>query len=172
MLETYRKLISGQFDASLSMLALCIDKCPEDSWNAPVVNLAFCQAAFHTLFFTDCYLGQTTADMKGQDFHQANQHHFREYEELEDRKQELMYERQFVVDYLRHCHVKSVSVIAGETPESFQAKCGFEWLQITRAELYLYNIRHIQHHSAQLSLRLRKDHQIDVPWVKHEWREV
>ena len=35
----------------------------------------------------------------------------------------------------------------------------------TRAELHLYNIRHIQHHAAQLILRLRLDTDVDIPWV-------
>ena len=33
----------------------------------------------------------------------------------------------------------------------------------------VYSIRHIQHHAAQLSLRIRLDHQIDTPWVRTGW---
>jgi len=37
----------------------------------------------------------------------------------------------------------------------------------SRAELHIYNIRHIQHYAAQLSLRLRLDTEVDIPWVSH-----
>jgi len=34
-----------------------------------------------------------------------------------------------------------------------------------RAELHVYNIRRIQHHAAQLNLRLRLDTNVDIPWI-------
>ena len=36
---------------------------------------------------------------------------------------------------------------------------------LTRAELYVLNLRHIQHHAAQLSLRLRVDADAATPWI-------
>ena len=41
-----------------------------------------------------------------------------------------------------------------------------------RAELHVYSIRHIQHHAAQLSLRLRLDAGVAIPWIGVGWREV
>jgi hypothetical protein len=43
---------------------------------------------------------------------------------------------------------------------------------MSRAELYVYNLRHIQHHAAQLSLRLRLDHGVNIAWVGSGWREA
>jgi hypothetical protein len=42
---------------------------------------------------------------------------------------------------------------------------------LPRAELHVYNIRHIQHHSAQLIMRLRLDCDVDVPWISSGWRD-
>jgi hypothetical protein len=42
----------------------------------------------------------------------------------------------------------------------------------SRAELHVYNIRHIHHHAAQLSLRLRLDTGRGVDWVGSGWREA
>ena len=56
MFDEFQRLIGHQYEATLCTLSLCIERCPDDRWHAPVVNLAFCQAAFHTLFFTDYYL--------------------------------------------------------------------------------------------------------------------
>ena len=86
MVDLFKQMITHQFEAALSTLGACIEKCPQSAWNAPVANLAFCQAAFHALFYTDCYLGQNTAALREQPFHRDNQAFFRDYEELEDRQ--------------------------------------------------------------------------------------
>ena len=49
---------------------------------------------------------------------------------------------------------------------------GFEWCRFSRGELHLYNIRHIQHHAAQLSMRLRLDAKAQVPWVGTGWKDL
>ena len=43
---------------------------------------------------------------------------------------------------------------------------------MSRAELYVYNTRHLQHHAAQLSLRLRLDAGVHTPWFGGGWREA
>jgi hypothetical protein len=43
---------------------------------------------------------------------------------------------------------------------------------LSRAELHIYNIRHIQHHAGQLSLRLRLETGEGVDWVGSGWREA
>ena len=56
MLDEYKQLITHQFEAAICGLDMCIDRCAETAWDAAVVILAFCQVAFHTLFFADYYL--------------------------------------------------------------------------------------------------------------------
>ncbi len=130
---------------------------------------AFCQVAFHTLFFTDYYLGREEHGFRDQPFHRDNPKFFRDYEELEDRKQELLYDRPTIRAYLDHCRRKAADAIAGETAETLGAPCGFARRDFSRAELHVVNIRHIQHHAAQLSLRLRLDHQEHIPWFGSRW---
>ena len=74
--------------------------------------------------------------------------------------------------YLQHCRTKAAAVIAAETAESLRGPSGFERRTFCRAELYVYNIRHVQHHSAQWSLRLRVEAQEAIPWVGSGWREA
>ena len=170
MIDVFKVLMTNQFEAGLCTLSTCIDECPEAKWDAPVANLAFCQAVFHTLFYTDCYLGQNTESLRQQPFHHDNEPFFRDYEELEDRKQVLLYDKTSIITYMQFCRRKATAVIAAETADTLSARCGFEWLPFTRAELHAYNIRHIQHHAAQLSLRLRLDSNTNIPWVKSGWR--
>ena len=171
MLDALQELITNQFEAALCTLSACIDECSEAAWDAPVANLAFCQVVFHTLFYADCYLGQNTESLRQQSFHRDNETFFRDYEELEDRKQKLLYDKPSIKTYLEFCRHKASEVVATETAATLKARCGFEWLPISRAELHIYNIRHIQHHAAQLSLRLRLDADTNIAWVKSGWRE-
>jgi hypothetical protein len=170
MLDTLKELIARQFEAALCTLNACIEQCPADAWDAPIANLAFCQAAFHALFYADCYLGLNTEALRQQVFHRDNPEFFRDYEELEDRKQQQMYDRESILAYMAFCRRKASEVIAAETAETLQARCGFDWLPFSRAELHVYNIRHIQHHAAQLILRLRLSHDLDIPWARSGWR--
>lgn len=172
MLDTFKRLIANQYEAALCTLNTCIDRCPQTLWEARVGNLKFCQVVFHTLFFADFYLGPGEESLREQAFHRENPQFFRDYEELQDRAQTLLYDRPSIKNYLRHCRTKASQSIASETAESLRGGSGFKWRTFSRAELHVYNIRHIQHHSAQLSLRLRLDADQDIPWIGSGWREV
>ncbi len=171
MVDTFKALIAKQFEAALCTLHTCVEQCPPVAWDAPVAKLAFCQAAFHAVFYADCYLGPDTESLNQQAFHRDNPDIFRDYEELEDREQKLRYDKESIITYSAFCRRKASEVIAAETAETLNARCGFDWLPFSRAELYLYNIRHIQHHAAQLILRLRLSTDVDTPWSKSGWRE-
>ena len=62
--------------------------------------------------------------------------------------------------------------IARESANVLKGPSGFAWRKCTRAELHCYNIRHVQPHAAQLSLRLRLDANVHIPWVSHAWKEA
>ena len=174
MLSTLKELLSNQFEASLSTLYLAVDRCPDAVWSGPVAKWKFCQAAFHTVFFADFYL-QPTDDgdaFKAQPFHVGHKDVFRDYEELEDRLQVLEYEKAFVLKYIQSVRAKAKATVAAESGEVLAGPSGFYWRKCSRAELHVYNIRHIQHHAAQLGLRLRVDAGVDVPWVSHTWKDA
>jgi len=170
MLDLFKDLIARQYEAALCMLAACVERCPDDRWNEPVANLKFCQAVFHALFYTDVYLGRTYDSLREQPFHREHAAVFADYEEREDRPPQRLYDKAFITAYLQHCRAKAARVIAEETAEVLESRPGFDWLPCPRAEVHLYNIRHVQHHAAQLSLRLRLDTGDGVPWVRSGWR--
>ncbi len=177
MLDTFKELITNQFDAALCTLSECIDRCPDAAWKSKIANYEFSQVAFHTLIFMDFYLGDGDGDGDGygdetfrrQPFHLDHEGCFGDYEEFEDRVPVTLYERPFIQSYLEHGRAKSSAVIAAATAESLSAQSPFSWLPFSRAEVHVHNIRHIQHHAAQLILRLRCDYQQDMPWFKSGW---
>lgn len=170
MQDTLKELLRNQYEAAFCTLSKAIEACPDDSWHEPVASWKFCQVAFHTLFFADYYLGETPDGLKDQEFHLSHPEFFRDYEEMQPREQILLYERDDICEYLDFCRDKARRTIAKETAEMLAAPCGFPSKTFRRAELHVYNLRHIQHHAAQLSLRLRLDGTGDVPWVGSGWR--
>jgi hypothetical protein len=48
---------------------------------------------------------------------------------------------------------------------NLEAESGFSWIPMNKMELQIYNIRHIQHHAAQLIERLRDNQGIHIKWV-------
>lgn len=171
MSELLKQLLASQFEASLCTLAHAVERCPEELWNAPVAKYPFCQVAFHTLFFTDVYLGINPESLKQQPFHLANAALFGDYEQMLEREPVAVYDRPQISGYLKFCRSKANEVIAVESAESLAAPAQFPRRNFSRAELHVYNIRHIQHHAAQLILRLRLDSEIDVPWIGMGWRD-
>jgi hypothetical protein len=174
MLDTLKELLTHQYQASLSALNLAIARCPDALWNQPVANWKYCQAAFHVVFFADVYLqpSDDVALLQNQPFHIQQKGDFRDYEEMEDRPQVLLYEKPFVLSYLQHVRDKARETIALESESVLAGPSGFDRRKCSRAELHVYNIRHIQHHAAQLSLCLRQGSQINIPWVGHEWKDA
>jgi hypothetical protein len=174
MRDTLAELLVHQYEASLCTLNFAVVRCPESSWNERVAAWKFCQVAFHTVFFADVYLqpSDDVAALKRQAFHVEHKADFRDYEELEDREQVLFYEKPFVLSYLQNVRGKAREIIGRESADVLAGPSGFHRRNCSRAELHVYNIRHIQHHAAQLILRLRLDTDVDVPWVGHAWIDI
>jgi hypothetical protein len=72
--------------------------------------------------------------------------------------------------YVAICRQQLLATLAAETAESLQGPCGFSWRKITRGELHLYNLRHVQHHIGALSAYLRRvdpalGERKALPWI-------
>ncbi len=171
MLDTFKQLIGNQYEAVFCTMHLCIDRCPDSAWQEPVAKYPFSQVVFHTLFFADYYLEPSEHTIREQKFHQDNQDFFGDYEQLQPREPTSTYEKAPLLTYLDFCRRKAQQVIAAETAEVLEGPTGFARRKTTRAELHVYNIRHIYHHGAQLSLRLRIDNHAEIPWVGSGWRD-
>ncbi|HEV8353792.1 MAG TPA: DinB family protein [bacterium] len=172
MLDTFKTLITRQYEAALSMLKACVDRCPDAVWNTRGANYRFCQLVFHTLIFTDLYLGHDDEELfRQQPFHSRNQDFFADYEEFGHGLPVRLFDKPSILTYLDFCRTKASEIMAGETEETLNAPA-VSRPSLSQAELHVYNIRHIQHHTGQLSLRLRVDADEDMAWVSSGWREA
>lgn len=170
MFAEYLKITANQYKAAFSTLNRCMKSCSDEQWFTPVARLSYSQSVFHALFYADFYLHPTMDDsFREQDFHRENRDSFRDYEELLDKRQEYQYERPFAEAYLAHCLAKLQEQFETATEEWMLEPSPFPWIKSTRSEVHIYNIRHIQHHAAQLILTLRNNGLEEFPWFRSGW---
>jgi hypothetical protein len=67
--------------------------------------------------------------------------------------------------YLKYTQARVHESLAAETTRSLAAPAGFSWLKMTRAEVPMYSMRHVQHHIGQLSAYLRRA-SVKPKWTK------
>ena len=119
----------------------------------------FWHLAFHTLFFLDLYLSESP---KG--FAPPAPFSLSEMDpsgKLPDR----VYTKEEILAYVAHGRAKCRRVVAAVTDDDLHTQCAFGWVGGTAVEFFLYGIRHVQHHAAQLNLILRQRTDSAPGWV-------
>ena len=148
-----RSVLKSQYHAALAMLRESIERCPPDEWSNTNHKNAFWQVAYHTLFFAHLYLQRDEAA-----FQRWGQHRGRD-----DGIEGEPYSQSQVLEYWLFCD-SSVDA-AVDALDLDRAESGFSWYRMSKLEHQFVNIRHIQHHAAQLADRLRSAADIGIKWV-------
>ncbi|SMC71014.1 DinB family protein [Moheibacter sediminis] len=154
--KSIKESIWSQFGASLDMLENAITMCPDENWDT---EIRFWYDCYHCIFWTDYYL--TTEPSK---FTPPPPFTFSEFDptgKLPDRT----YTKTEVLSYLEHCRKKANLIISELTSEKLNQRWINEYKNYSQFEILIYNIRHIQHHSAQLNLLLRQTINNAPNWV-------
>lgn len=161
-----RGALKSQYHAALKTLRKVIEKCPESMWDEPADGAArFWRVAYHTLFFAHFYLQQRLEDFTPWGRHRDEAQFIESVPWDNGRAPKPCdpFTREDLLDYLGEC---DRSIDAGVDALDLSApQCGFPWYQMPTLEHQLVNIRHIQHHAAALSSRLRRSAGIAVDWV-------
>lgn len=155
----FRKMAWQQFGAAIDMLENAIVASPEKLWSDRSRNPEYWYIAYHTLFFLDFYLSDPS-----EEFAPPEPYTLSELDPsgvLPDR----VYTKDELLTYLKHGREKCRATIAALTDERARQHCGFERRDFTVAELFLYSMRHVQHHAAQLNLILRQTIDSAPNWV-------
>ncbi len=154
----YQQIIRSQFLATLEMLQQAVEKCPDTLWDNPADKNKFWHVAYHALFYTHLYLQPTEQDFRPW----AKQRKAHDLSLPAD-----PYSKEDVLEYLALCQQQVIE----QVPQlDLDAESGFYWLPFSKAELQIYNIRHLQQHAGELMERLGSRAGLDVDWVdvKHE----
>ncbi|HEX8139911.1 MAG TPA: DinB family protein [Pyrinomonadaceae bacterium] len=154
-----RTILWQQFGAAILMLENAVAACPEEVWSDRSEQPEFWYVVYHTLFFLDLYLSGTTEGFEPPAPYNLD--------ELDPRGlvPERVYTKAELQDYLKHGREKCQSVIEALTEERAGEPCRFAWGEMSFAELLLDNMRHVQHHTAQLNLILRQKTDAAPRWV-------
>ena len=148
-----------QFGAAIDMLENAIRHCPDDLWADRSRYHEVWYMAYHTLFWLDLYL---SGPIEG--FTPPPPFTLVELDPaglLPDR----VYTKDELLTYLEHGRKKCRETIAGLTDESAAKRYRFGWGEVNMVELLLYNMRHVQHHTAQMNLILRQSIDSAPRWV-------
>jgi hypothetical protein len=161
-----KTILTGQFEAALCMLNECVQKCPPEHWEGKIANDTVRQVVYHTLFYVDFYFSPSE-----QAFNLREIHH-RGGDDRSEAGPSKGLSKEETLSYLAICREKALETLACETAESLQGPSGFSWVPFSRGELHLQSLRHVQHHTGQLSAYLRRIVEDGERWwVKTGWRE-
>ena len=152
-------MIWQQFGASIEMIENAVHACPGHLWSDRSQRPEFWYLTFHTLFWLDLYLTRPDETF-------APPAPFN-LDELDPAGilPEQPYTKDEMQMYLEHGRNKCRATIEALTDEQARQRHGCKGLAMTFAESLLYNMRHVQHHAAQLNLILRQQTGSAPPWV-------
>ncbi|MEM6429338.1 MAG: DinB family protein [Deinococcota bacterium] len=148
-----------QFGASIDMLENAITDCPSYLWEAEVGTFSFWYMSYHTLFFLDYYLSHNPAEFQPPKPFTLSE--LNPDGELPER----VYSRQELLTYLAYCRDKLREVILSVTGKENERRFVSKNKDYSLTEILIYNMRHVHHHAAQLTLALRERTAAAPQWV-------
>lgn len=158
--EAWKREVAAQVGAAIDMMENAIRACPESLWGDRSRRPEFWYLAYHALFFLDLYLSDT---MEG--FAPPAPFTLSEMDPsgvMPDR----VYTQAELLSYLDHGRRKLQTAMAGFTDEWARRRRAFGTVEGNGLEMLLYNLRHVQHHAAQLNLILRQVTDSAPGWVR------
>lgn len=174
MTETFKKCLWANFGAAIDMLINAIELCPDELWNK---ERKFFFLAYHTTIFLDFYLSWPVSG-----FHPCLPYTIGDEtaiprDAIDDVIPERLYDKKEMLDCLAGIREKCKNLIAHATEDSLNARwitdneigmhglCPRVVKDYTVLEILFYNLRHVQHHVAQLNVILRQHIDRAPDWV-------
>ena len=164
-MEILRQNLWSQFGAAIDMLENVIELCTDDFLQS---HQKFFYITFHILIFLDYYL---TIPPKGfvpflsftevpKDEIPANA--------IDDLLPDRFYTKSELITYLKLSRVKCKNLIKRLEKEPglrFIEELEVGAMDYSAIEILFYNMRHVQHHTAQLNMLLRTEMNHSVKWI-------
>ncbi|MEI7833414.1 MAG: DinB family protein [bacterium] len=159
-----RSALKSQYHCTLDMLEAVIEQCPEPCWVSPDHTAPCWQIAYHALFYTHMYLQRDI------DSFRPWEQHLPEYQFIGALPNGAIprigapYSKENILAYLALCRAMVDSCV--DAMDLNAPECGFPWYTMGKLEHQLNNIRHVQHHTAQLNDRLKRYTGTGVKWMQ------
>lgn len=156
--------LKSQYHCSLDMLEAVIGQCPETCWVQPDHTAEFWQIAYHVLFFTHMYLQRDVDSFRPWEHHLPEYHVLGSMPNCATSRIDAPYSKENIQAYLALCRAMVDSCV--DAMDLGAQECGFPWYSMGKLEHQLNNIRHVQHHAAQLNDRLKRHTGTGVKWMQ------
>jgi hypothetical protein len=161
MEQEFIDAIQYQFLAAVETLDTAVAACPEEVWSAgQTPGTAPWYLAFHTAFWLDYYLSEPPEES-----FTPPPPFGREEFDPEGVMPPRVYSREEIRTYIAYSRQKAQArfqnIPNGELSRRFKSG----WMDFTFFELLLYNMRHLQHHAAQINLIVRHAGAEPARWV-------
>lgn len=150
-----RSALKSQYRAALNTLLEAVEKCPEDRWLAEDAGPPCWRIAYHALFYTHFYLQRDHESFTPWAQHRESYNHLggTPWPPHEPVVAEQPYSQAEIVAYGHAIEAELNGLI--DAMDLDATECGFPWYPIPKLDHQLVNLRHLQHHAAQLGDRLR-----------------
>lgn len=164
MINILQESLWRQFGASIDMLKNAIELWPEEYW---YTDKKFFYNAYHCLVFLDYYLTVPPVNFASSlPFTLAGPNDDIAEDAVDDIIPNKIYSKKELLIYLQSSREKCRALIASLTEERMNE----QWEEpgdrsFALPEILLYNMRHVQHHAAQLNLLLRQKINDAPDWV-------
>jgi len=165
MIDLLKESLWQQFGASIDMLKNAITLWPEEYWDS---EKKFFYMAYHTLVFLDYYLTIPTRPFTSPLPFTFTEPADIPADAIDDVIPDRTYSKRELLDYLWASREKCYSLIMGLNGEKLNERFKENWedgMDYSTLEILLYNMRHVQHHAAQLNLLLRQRINSSPGWV-------
>ena len=151
--------IQQQFGAAIDALDGTVRAFPDAAWTTGERWHQPWYLTFHTLFWLDLYLSESATDYVPPAPFTCS--------ELEpDVFPERPYTKQELLAWLQPCREALAARLSSiSNDEGAHRRCRLPWGEMGAAELLLYNLRHVQHHAAQLNMLIRQKGGEPASWV-------
>ncbi len=166
MLEELKHSLWNQFGASIDMLEEAIKLCPEEVY---AKNKRYYYIAFHSLIFLDYYLTTPPSEFTPQLTFTIKEPADVPPEAVDDLIPDKLYTKYELLIYLRSCREKCFQLISNLNSETIKERFIEEFdedpMDFPVLEILFYNMRHLQHHVAQLNMILRDEIDRAPKWI-------
>lgn len=158
-------MLWNQFGAGIDLLTNVIARCPDEYF---LKNRRFYYIAFHAAIFLDYYLTIPPSDFLPSLSFSQKENGERPSEAIDDLIPDRNYSQAELVAYLKQSRVKCKTLIYSLTDEKlterFTEGNNPGDMDYPILEILLYNLRHTQHHVAQLHMLIRQDLNEHMEW--------
>ena len=166
--DALRAAFKSQYHSGLAMLRDAVERCPDELWDDDAYTNRFWQVAYHALYFLHLYLQPRLEDFEPWSGHQVDVQHDDGIAGPADPESELPlipdpYARVEVLAYCDFCEDRIDAWV--DAIDFGSRESGFHWYPVAKIEHQLVNVKHLQHHTAQLADRLRNEHDVGVRWI-------